>query len=117
MSGVLYDFEVRQGNTGVCNNPAGLVVRRLQDDGITPIDLTNAVVVFLLNGAVAKDSETGDITFDIATGYIVVPFSVVESDLNGGSSAKYELEVQLAGSERTWYYGKITKIKWAQANA
>lgn len=114
-----YDFEVRAGNSGTIDNPAGLVfVLRDSQGALVPV--TGATFVFVCRPnardaiAVRKTSENGGVVVDAAQSRITVPFTVADTRAMWGTASSlatqmYEVERRDAGGvQRTVLFGKIT---------
>lgn len=106
----VYDFHIWQGNSGTVEDERGLVLLRLQDDGVTPVDMAGANVIYTQSNGTTKDSNSGGVLLDVATGEIVVPFSVAETRAIT-SNLKYELEVHNGPSQRTVLRGTVITHK------
>lgn len=106
----VYDFHIWQGNSGTVEDERGLVLLRLQDDGVTPVDMAGANVIYTQADGITKDSNSGDVMLDVTTGEIVIPFSVAETRAIV-NNLKYELEVHNGPSQRTVLRGTIITHK------
>jgi hypothetical protein len=122
---MLYNFEVRAGNTGTVKNDAGLEL--ILKAGVPPsaVDLAADEFVFTVRVApdaqilLRKASSDGGIILTPAEGRVLVPFSVADTRrlwiATPGArslSLSYELERRRASPEmqRTVLYGTLTVI-------
>lgn len=108
----LYDFSVKQGNTGTIQNPEGLVVHLKEANG-SPRDLSNGEIYFFAywqgSTRVTLSSSAGTLMVDVPNGSIKVPFAVTTFEAaRPGQSVLYEVEHRQAGEQRTVLQGKVT---------
>jgi hypothetical protein len=122
---MIYDFEVRAGNTGTVKNEGGLEVV-LKTGGATPasINLTGEEIVFVVRASarssvlLRKTSADGGVIVAPVEGRITVPFTVEETRALWGASSgtevtlQYELERRRSSPamQRTALSGKVTVL-------
>ncbi|MEO1138936.1 MAG: hypothetical protein AAFW87_05715 [Pseudomonadota bacterium] len=107
----LYDFSVKQGNSGTVQNPAGLVVHLKEQDG-SPRDLSNGEILFFAywqgETRVRMSSAASEIAIDTVLGSITVAFDVQTfRAARAGATVFYEVEHRQGDEQRTVLQGKI----------
>ncbi|MEM6728454.1 MAG: hypothetical protein AAF618_08135 [Pseudomonadota bacterium] len=107
----VFDFSVKQGNSGTLENPAGLVARLVQADQ-QPKDLTGAEIVFFAswNGEnqLRLTSTANEVLVDATAGRVTVPFDVtIFRMVSSRASVRYELELREGSMQRTVLEGRI----------
>ena len=120
---MMYNFEVRAGNSGTVKNEAGLEIVLKSGDPPLPVDLSDSSFVFSVlrdRGqplTLEKTSEVGGgILVDADDGRVTVPFTSDDTRAMFGRSSNplvsviYQLDRIRPQSERTVLFGSITVL-------
>lgn len=110
----LLNIDIFVGNSGVAENPDGIVFDWLDNNGIA-LDLTGYEFIFrVISGSadtstelIRKTSSNNEI--NVVGSRITIPITIAETRLIN-SAKRYEIESRIDGSERTILYGVLNPI-------
>ena len=104
------NFAIIPGNSGIVENPDGIVII-LKADG-EPENLTGSNFVFrAVNGGVElirKDTDSG-VVIDALAGKVTIPITVAESR-SLPQICRYEIEQRLGAAQRTRLRGQLVTV-------
>lgn len=106
------NFTIRRGNTGTCENPAGIVMTFKAGEVLEPLAGTtfHFFTKTVNDLQMTKSSEVAnEIVIDEPTSTVTIPITLTDSRLwQAGNVVGYEVEQRATGLQRTRLTGMIT---------